>query len=140
MRKRKNIDQYRLLAESILPEGILDWFDLTKVSLEKHSDKNTIHIYLDENADTPDKREDLTTNGFTRESVFNDFPIRGNEVLLHVRRRRWTDENGENVMTDMELIQEHTRCSKEFAVFLKESDGFSPDHGALARSGLSYKC
>ena len=133
------MDQYRLLASSILPEGILDWFDLTKVRTEKNGDKSVYHIYLDENEDTPDKRTDLRPNGFTRESVFNDFPIRGNEVLLHVRRRRWLDAGNQNVMTDIELIQEHTRCSKEFAAFLKEADGLSPDHGALARAGLPYK-
>ena len=41
------------------------------------------HIYLDENEKTPDERTDLRPNGFTRESVFHDFPIRGQEVLLH---------------------------------------------------------
>ena len=45
-----------------------------------------IHLYLDENEQKPDDREDLRPNGFTRESAFHNFPIRGQEVLLHVRR------------------------------------------------------
>lgn len=36
----------------------------------------------------PDNREDLRPNGFTPAKTFHDFPIRGQEVLLHVRRRR----------------------------------------------------
>lgn len=134
-----HIDKYRLLAESILPEGILDWFDLENVRVEKNGENRVFHIHLDENSNTPDDRTDLRPNGFTRESVFNDFPIRGSEVFLHVRRRRWKNEKNENVMTDCELIQEHTRCSKEFAAFLKEADGLSANHGTLARAGLPYR-
>jgi hypothetical protein len=52
---------------------------------------NVIHLYLDENNLTPDNREDLRPNGFTPAKTFHDFPIRGQEVLLHVRRRRWLD-------------------------------------------------
>ncbi len=74
-------------------------------------------IYLDENEIKPDNREDLRPNGFTRESVFHDFPIRGQEVLLHIRRRRWLDSNNHNVMTECNFIQEHTRYSKELAAF-----------------------
>jgi hypothetical protein len=39
-------------------------------------------------------------------------------VLLHVRRRRWLDEEGRNVMSEFDFIQESTRCSKELADFL----------------------
>ena len=80
------MEQYRLLAECLLPAHMLDWFDLKTVRVEKKGDTQVIHLYLDENEQKPDDREDLRPNGFTRESVFHDFPIRGQEVLLHVRR------------------------------------------------------
>ena len=80
------MEQYRLLAECLLPAHMLDWFDLKNVRVEKKGDTQVIHLYLDENEHKPDEREDLRPNGFTRESVFHDFPIRGQEVLLHVRR------------------------------------------------------
>ena len=59
---------------------------------------NVIHLYLDENELRPDNREDLRPNGFTPAKTFHDFPIRGQEVLLHVRRRRWLDSDNHNVM------------------------------------------
>ena len=80
------MEQYRLLAECLLPAHMLDWFDLKTVRVEKKGDTQVIHLYLDENEQKPDDREDLRPNGFTRESVFHDIPIRGQEVLLHVRR------------------------------------------------------
>lgn len=115
--------EYIVLATCILPEGMLDWFNLKDVRLTEEEGKTSIHIYLDENETTPDERTDLRPNGFTRESVFHDFPIRGQEVLLHVRRRRWLGLHGENVMTACEFVQESTRCSKELAAFLKDEVG-----------------
>ena len=121
--------EYIALATCILPEGMLDWFILKDVRLTEADGKTTIHIYLDENEQTPDAGTDLRPNGFTRESVFHDFPIRGQEVLLHIRRRRWLDSDGGNVMTTCEFVQESTRCSKELAAFLKDAFGDVPYNG-----------
>ena len=90
---------------------------------------NVIHLYLDENELTPDNREDLRPNGFTPAKTFHDFPIRGQEVLLHVRRRRWLDAANHNVMSEFDCIQESTRCSNELADFLKEAFGDAPYNG-----------
>ena len=111
------MNEYLSLANFILPEGMLEWFNLKDVRTTSANGQTTIHIYLDENEKTPDGRTDLRPNGFTRERTFHDFPIRGQEVLLHVRRRRWLDTEEHNVMTECDFVQESTRCSKELAVF-----------------------
>lgn len=132
--------QYEILAKCLLPSHMLEWFELTNVevkAMEKKSAQdqpeeysaNVIHLYLDENELTPDNREDLRPNGFTPAKTFHDFPIRGQEVLLHVRRRRWLDAEGRNVMSEFDFIQESTRCSKELADFLKEAFGDAPYNG-----------
>ena len=123
------MEKYRLLAECLLPEHMLDWFDLKNVFVEQKKETKLVHIYLDENELRPDDRTDIRPNGFTRESVFHDFPIRGHEVLLHIRRRRWLDSNNHNVMTECEFIQESTRCSTELAAFLKDAFGDAPYNG-----------
>ena len=91
--------QYETLAKCLLPTHMLEWFELTNVEVKpkentatqdtqsEESPVNIIHLYLDENNLTPDNREDLRPNGFTPAKTFHDFPIRGQEVLLHVRRR-----------------------------------------------------
>ena len=108
---------------------MLDWFDLKDVFVEQKKETKLVHIYLDENELRPDDRTDIRPNGFTRESVFHDFPIRGHEVLLHIRRRRWLDSDNHNVMTECEFIQESTRCSTELAAFLKDAFGDAPYNG-----------
>ena len=104
--------QYETLAKCLLPEHMLEWFELTNVEVKPKEKKSTrdkqpddipvnvIHLYLDENELTPDNREDLRPNGFTPAKTFHDFPIRGQEVLLHVRRRRWLDAASHNVMSE----------------------------------------
>ena len=133
--------QYEILAKCLLPTHMLEWFDLTNVEVkpkeqtatrDTHSEEasvNVVHLYLDENALRPDNRVDLRPNGFTPAKTFHDFPIRGQEVLLHVRRRRWLDAEGRNVMSEFDFIQESTRCSKELADFLKEAFGDAPYNG-----------
>ena len=51
------MEQYRLLAECLLPAHMLDWFDLQNVCVEKKDDTQVIHIYLDENEQKPDSRD-----------------------------------------------------------------------------------
>ena len=123
------MNEYLSLPNFILSEGMLDWFNLKDVRTTSANGQTTIHIYLDENEKTPDDRTDLRPNGFTRERTFHDFPIRGQEVLLHVRRRRWLDTEEHNVMTECDFVQESTRCSKELAAFLKDAFGDAPYNG-----------
>lgn len=108
---------YKTMASYVLPSKILDWFDVTDVRKTNSDAEECLHIYLSENSTKPEGRGELRPNGFTREAVYEDFPVRGRKVLLHVKRRRWIDEQGENVMTDCDLIQQSTRCSTEFALF-----------------------
>ena len=133
--------QYEILAKCLLPTHMLEWFDLTNVEVkpkektatrDTHSEEasvNVVHLYLEENALTSDNRVDLRPNGFTPAKTFHDFTIRGQEVLLHVRRRCWLDAEGRNVMSGFDFIQESTRCSKELADFLKEAFGDAPYNG-----------
>ena len=58
------MEQYRLLADCLLPAHMLDWFDLKTVRVEKKGDTQVILLYLDENEQKPDEREDLRPNGF----------------------------------------------------------------------------
>lgn len=99
------MEQYKILAECLLPEHMFDRFELKNVQVETKEETQIVHLFLDENEQKPDTREDLRLNGFTRES-FHDFPIRGHEVLFHVSRRRWLDADGHNVMTECHFIQE----------------------------------
>ncbi len=123
----------------MLPAGILDYFEVTKIDEEVTCEKDEtgtvirlLHIYLDER----DLREvtwhDLQPNGFTEPRLFNDFPQREHKVLLHVRRRRWLDQDRRNVILEsLPLVAEGTNYSAEFAEFLKKMVGYLPSDGPM---------
>ena len=64
--------QYETLAKCLLPEHMLEWFELTNVELKPKEKKSTrdkqpddipvnvIHLYLDENELTPDPGQDFS--------------------------------------------------------------------------------
>lgn len=64
----------------------------------------------------------LRPNGFTEERTISDFPARNRKLVLHIRRRRWLDEQGKNVILNVcELAVNGTKFSDEFAEFLKKN-------------------
>lgn len=71
--------------------------------VELNDGTKVVHLYLDENELKLEHKSELRLNGFTRESVYRDFPIRGHVVLFHIRRCRWLDSDGHNVMTEYHL-------------------------------------
>ncbi|WP_371742972.1 hypothetical protein [Lentimicrobium sp. S6] len=121
MKKRiTSIMQNDLAIMSLFfPEGMLDYFDITDFT--KTSER--IDFYLSEKNIIPIEYKDkkLTSKGFYDEKIVEDFPLRGLEVRLHVKRRRWiVSESQKIVNRNWELVAKGTRKTKEFATFLKE--------------------
>ena len=106
----------------LLPEGILDYFDITEVK----TTKDGFSIYLEEKNIPPSEHKDelLHSKGFYPEVRVQDFPIRGRRAYLHVKRRRWEAvSSGQTVARDWTVVQSGTRMTKEFAAFLKGIPG-----------------
>ena len=107
MAKKHSSFDYETLVRFMLPNGILDYFEITKIDEEVTNEKDEtgtviriFHIYLDERDLRDVTWHDLQPNGFTEPRLFNDFPQREHKVLLHVRRRRWLDQDGHNVILE----------------------------------------
>ena len=111
-------ESYQALVRILLPEGILEYFELAKV-VESIPGLN---IYLEEKNITPIeyKDEKLESKGFLPEIYIQDFPIRNQKVTLCIKRRRWeVKDGGQIVSRDWKIVQQGTRMTKEFANFLK---------------------
>jgi hypothetical protein len=105
----------------ILPESICEYFELTK--LNKDDQKEVMDLYLQEINTIPQEYSNnkLTSKGFFEEVTIQDFPLRGYKVFLHVKRRRWLNEDtGQVVFRNWDVIAKGTRITKDFAAFLKE--------------------
>lgn len=139
MAKKISSFDYEKLVRYMLPKGILDYFEITDISEEVTDEKDEtgtviriLHIYLDERDLRDVTWHDLQPNGFTEPRQFNDFPQREHKVLLHVRRRRWLDQDGRNVVLEsLPLVAAGTAYSVEFADFLKKMVGYLPSDGPM---------
>lgn len=111
-------DNYLKLIELLLPEGVLDYFDVT----DTQTSQEGLQIYLEEKNVPPVgyKASDIESKGFYEEVRIQDFPIRHRRAYLCVKRRRWTVlSSGEIISRDWNMVQKGTRMTKEFAAFLK---------------------
>lgn len=116
-------DSYTDLIKLLLPEILVDYFEL--ISLKK--EEEILHLYLKEINSIPKeyRSSKLSSKGFFPEITVQDFPIRGHSVYLHITRRRWLNEDtGKVVFRDWNLVADGTRITNEFAAFLKEINRF----------------
>lgn len=111
------------LLRVILPDVLIDNFDVA--NFEKTDTR--FDIWLDEKK--VQLREDkcnakVVAYGFGAYHVIQDFPIRGRATYLHVRKRKWLDEDSGDIFSyDWDLSDyDHTRLNAEFVSFLKEGD------------------
>lgn len=108
----------QILISVLLPEGILDYFELTQVD----KSEKMLNIHLEEKNIAPDGYQniDLESKGFLPEVRIQDFPIRGQKVALCIKRRRWTVKSTAEVISrDWNLVRKGARMTTEFGLFLK---------------------
>lgn len=128
--------QTKILEEFLhyfLPEGLLDFFEPVMAEDKEHQIKKDevykreLHLYFDERDNRTEDLQYLRPNGFTEERMISDFPARARKLTLHIRRRRWLDKDGKNVILDVyTLANNGTKFSDEFAEFLKKKLGPDP--------------
>ena len=109
---------YETLVSLLLPQGILEFFELTNVSQLPAG----LNIYLEEKNIIPSEYKDqqLESKGFLPEISIQDFPIRGQKVTLCIKRRRWeVKETGAIITRDWDLVRKGARMTTEFGAFLK---------------------
>ncbi len=109
---------YETLVRLMLPEGLLDYFELINVIQAE----NGLNIYLEEKNIEPAgyQKSQLESKGFLPETAIQDFPIRGHKVTLYIKRRRWeVKQSGETITRDWNLVQKGARITTEFGAFLK---------------------
>jgi len=135
---------YEQLAYLLLPEGMSFSYDVVNIELAELPKPDPLmtgwlKIYLEEkDSRSEEQKKTLRPNGFTEGRWFDDFPLRDRKVSLNVKRRRYIDTDGHNVLLNSDiLVAKGTSYSAEFGAFLKEVygclPGDGPHRGALMR-------
>lgn len=111
-------------AKLFLAHWIIEHFDIVKGVADPA--KERIDIWLDEKKQVPTDyyaEHEVIAYGFTKESVVQDFPVRGNAVYLHIRRRKWQICQTGKVFTEpLDIAYQGTRLTKELVAFLKATN------------------
>ena len=113
------MENYLELLKLILPEFLITHFDL----VNNIKTGEVMHLYFEERNVRPNEESKriLVAHGFHKQVTIQDFPLRGNTVYLHVKRRRWLDKATKQVVQrDWNLVAQGTRMTTEFAAFIKE--------------------
>lgn len=126
MAKLDQSSAYAQLAYLLLPESMLYSYDVVNIELAELPKPDPLmtgwlKIYLEEkDSRSEEQKASLKPNGFTEGRWFDDFPIRDRKVSLNVKRRRYIDADGHNVLLNNEnLVAEGTSYSAEFGAFLE---------------------
>lgn len=143
MKKEPTTINKDFIISFFLPDGMTDWFEIVGMREEPNGGtaqadvlySSVLHIYLDERDNRIGDQLGLKPNGFTEATVIKDYPIRNRKVLLHVRRRRYLDADGRNIILNQyPLTADGTKLSVEFGLFLKMAmDSLPLTAASLAR-------
>lgn len=110
------------LITLIVPEEILKDFEYTGHELVS----NVYRIYLREKDDLEHKPLSKTNSKLVKDGYFNPielqtYPLKGKEVFLYLRRRRWKIKgSNEDIYNEYEFHKKGMKATKEFGFFLKE--------------------
>lgn len=123
-----NEDLNKSLIALMLPDGILDYFDLVSFTQEDSGQyvyNKKITFFLEEKSIIPEEYRNYKykASGFMPARIIEDCPVRSSLVDLRVKRRRWDVEiagKWKKVSRNWKEVQDSTRMSKEYADFLKE--------------------
>jgi len=109
------------ILELVFPPGTFEWFELSEG--KRSEDDKTIHITLTEKDIPPLTEENKDKKIIARKFhniTITDFPLRGRQTLLTLRRRYWKlEDQKEYLKRDIKLAFPGTQLEEEFAVFLK---------------------
>ncbi|MBL4862741.1 MAG: transposase family protein [Crocinitomicaceae bacterium] len=111
-------EDLKAFARLLLPSFIVEHFEITEI--DQLADR--IDFYLEEKPSCPKEysHNQIISHGFHKQAMIKDFPIRGKQVYLYVKRRRWLIKDTKEVVSiDWKVIAEGTRLTEEFATFLK---------------------
>lgn len=130
------------LLEILFPKEIASHFTVKEVK----EDKTAVTICLEELSELVPKAlegasKEIVLDGFCNPLELQSFPLKGKSVYLKLYRRRWKEAGSDTHYSNTYNFQpEGVKATKEFASFLKEAYGHTPDqYNSFIRSLLRRK-
>lgn len=127
------------LLKLIAPEEIINYFNLINVK----ETSQCYEFYFEEKEDlVPSSLQDqsVVLDGFCETLSLLSFPLKIKPVYLVLKRRRWKPKGGgTHHSNEYYFNHPNIKATKEFAAFLKEVHGHTPDqYLSLCRANGDY--
>ncbi len=127
------------LFSVLFPEVITLHFEITSVK----ELKDRIEIRMEELAELVPKSlesvTDIVLDGFCNPIELQSFPLKGKPVYLNLYRRRWKPKGAKKYFSNSyDVHPEGVKATKEFASFLKETFGYTPDQYNDSLKDITY--
>lgn len=109
----------------ILPAGMLDHFDVEQIVEGTSEDPKwpfVKFVLVEKNQLPPGyDRAEYESKGFYEAVTVEDFPLRGKQLFLQIKRRRWRHKvhKEQQIKADYSFLAEGVRMTAELAAFLK---------------------
>lgn len=116
------------LFSVLFPKEVTEYFTIKKVEEQK----DRVLIRLEELPElVPDGLKgdtEVCLDGFCNPIELQSFPLKGKPVYLHLYRRRWKRKGEtQHYSNSYNLHPEGVKATSEFAAFLKDTFGYTPD-------------
>lgn len=114
------MSDFESLLRVIFPSWLFDYFDFVKLLENDYQ----MDVYLDEKKVIPEeyKNRPYVSHGFTDTLTIQDFPLRGKNVFLHIRRRKWLLLDTHQIITvQYDIAHDSAKLTNEFVDFLKDA-------------------
>ena len=124
----ETIQVLQSLYKVLFPEEIALHFEIKEVT--EHKDR--ISIRFEELPELLPKElgatDEVILDGFCNPIEVQSFPLKGKPVYLNIYRRRWKRKGETQHYSNTYFIHpDGVKATKEFAAFLKETFGHTPD-------------
>lgn len=116
------------LLKVLFPEEISNHFEVKEVN--EYSDRIEIRLYEYKELAPPQMTEPLpiVLDGFCNPIELQTFMIKGKATFLKIYRRRWKYQGqDQHYSNTYELNPQGVKATNEFATFLKDNVGLTPD-------------
>ena len=116
-----------IFLKLLAPEEILKFFEL--IEIKEGSTSN--ELYFEEKKELIPialKGQETVLDGFCNPLSLLNFPLKAKPTYLVLKRRRWKQKGGiEHYSNEYYFNHPNIKATKEFAAFLKEVHGHTPD-------------
>jgi len=118
---------HNLILGLIVPQDILTSFEIVEII----ENANTTELIFEEKPNlTPSilANKDVALDGFCNSVSILTFPLKVKPTYVTLKRRRWKEKGTDkHYSNDYDFTHPHIKATKEFAAFLKEIHGHTPD-------------